>query len=265
MKSTELIAEIVEANYQRPGLKTAWLYHLNPYFFRALVSDCMMLAASREYSDVTQPGHVTLWTKPSGDVRQFSLFNATGKTDDTSGDHAKNDGDKRFHAQKEFPILAHFIHNLSTRDLMGVRLNYLGPNSSLAPHKEHIVQGRGRSIVIKARFHLPILTNPDCSVLLGDELFKFQQGNIYFFNNGCVHGAQNGNKTDGRYHLVWDMELSPNCFAAMFEGGLNGLDIRAVKEGQRAINSVGLMKVEKFESYREELPYSEAIKRLGEM
>ncbi len=162
-------------------------------------------------SSVAQSNHVTNWTKPYGDAIQYSLFNTTGNTLDFSTDHnlsqMDNNGEKmKFFFNKNFKNI-YEIFQMFENGIMNLRINGMGKNSGLTPHKEYnIHDGRFR-----IRFHLPVLTSNKAWVMLNGEKFRLQKGIIYFFNNGQIHSA--GNEGDEiRYHLVWDVWLDDKLY-----------------------------------------------------
>lgn len=170
-------------------------------------------------SDVQGTQHVTNWTKPFGSVFQFSLLNRSGNVDDTSSDHDLSTEGKRFHFGDEHPALGAFIATF--RHAINMRLNAMGTKGGLSPHEEHPLRYRTvRDCWLTARFHLPVVTNPDVEVLLDGELFRLEEGSVFFFNNGCIHSAVNRGETV-RYHLVWDMLLTRETYDLMFaeQGG----------------------------------------------
>lgn len=159
------------------------------------------IAEAKAPSDVTTKGHVTNWTRPQGEANQWSLFNRTGDTADTSADHDRTAEGKTFAVPAFEAIREAFptIYNL--------RLNRLGPASSLSVHEEEIVvkdhEGRWR---LRARFHLPVVTNDEATVELDGQRFHLAAGAVHYLNNGCHHRAVNDGEVE-RLHLVWDCLL----------------------------------------------------------
>lgn len=54
------------------------------------------------------------------------------------------------------------------------------------------------------RCHLPILTNPDTQMTIGDETFHLASGIAYEFDNTRKHGVRNAGETR-RVHLICDI------------------------------------------------------------
>jgi hypothetical protein len=71
---------------------------------------------------------------------------------------------------------------------------------------------------LRARFHLPIQTNEQSTVLADGHWFRFERGNLYAFNNGCVHAARNEGD-EHRFHLVFDVLMTERAYRTMFETG----------------------------------------------
>jgi hypothetical protein len=210
----KVLNDIARANFHRGGLKTARLFRLEPDFFRRVREEVLRFVDLHRPSDVQGTGHVTNWTKPFGSVFQFSLLNRSGRVDDTSSDHDLSLDGKRFHFGSEFPALAAFV--TAFPHAINMRLNAMGEKGGLSPHEEHPLRYRtDRDCWLTARFHLPVVTNPAVEVLLDGELFRLEEGSVFFFNNGCIHSAVNRGE-NVRYHLVWDMLLTRETYELMF-------------------------------------------------
>jgi hypothetical protein len=111
-------------------------------------------------SQVTAPSHITNWTRPRGEVLQFSLLNASGSYDDFLDDHNLSCFGKRFRGRGAYPALARLIEMIP--HTINFRINLLGPGAALSPHEEHsIIRTQGGSVGLRTRFHLPIFSNPD--------------------------------------------------------------------------------------------------------
>jgi hypothetical protein len=206
--------ELIDANYHRGGLKCLELFTLSPEFLFSLRAEILRLAPL----GVDSRRHKGAWTNPYGSVRQLSLYNRSGDTDDRSTDYDPNPYGKSFHLAAKCPALARFIGALPT--LLNIRLNCLGHHSGLNEHEEEIFLIHKRKTYFRMRFHLPLFTHRNAMVTLDGEAFHFEAGKIYFFHNGCVHGAFNKSSTD-RYHLVWDQLLDEKSYEAMFAGALS--------------------------------------------
>jgi len=212
-----IISELLNADNHNGGLKT--LFIDNPNNFSMIKNECIDIFQNYNPSDVTNINHRTYWTNPYGEAKQWSLWNDTGLFDENNSISAKpkNIKNKKFHHSDKFPYLANFLN--SWPDKLNVRLNLLSPRSGLNQHEEQIQQTWGASNTLRIRFHLPIITNEKCLVFLDGEWFHFEEGKIYFFNNGCVHAAQNNSEIK-RLHLVWDCLLTKEILKKL-ENGIN--------------------------------------------
>lgn len=160
---------------------------------------------------VEQKGHVTNWTKPYGYAVQYSLYNTSGDTSDFSTDHNLTQKSNEGNADKFFidPSLSNTfrLFRIFKDNVINFRLNGMGRNSGLSPHKEYNIHERRYRI----RLHLPVITNDGAWMMLGGKKYRYRRGYIYFFNNGLVHAAGNDGE-DVRYHFVWDNWLDERFF-----------------------------------------------------
>lgn len=211
----EVMRAMRDANYHHPGLRCLRLLRLEADFFAALQEDVRRLCAEQQPSDVTAPGHVTHWTRPSGQVVQYSLLNASGRFDDFSSDHNLSVFGKRFYAAERYPALAAFV--AAFPQAVNFRVNILGPMARLAPHEEHnVVRLQSGAVGLRPRFHLPVFTHPGAEINLDEDVFFLEAGSVYFINHGCFHAARNKNPA-ARTHLVWDLLLTREAFSLLFD------------------------------------------------
>jgi hypothetical protein len=205
MTYTEFVSGFRAAYEHRGGLKMFPCGRLDPRWLEQIRSEVNWIIKHHEASNVSARDHFTNWTRPRGEARQFSLLNATGNTKDYSSDHSFELEGKKL----VFPHLegiARFA-GLFGDQLINLRLNGLGHNSGLGAHEERPIQAMPMGTKYKIRFHLPIYTNPSARICLDGEKFHFEEGVLYFFNQGCVHAAINDGE-EPRYHLVLDCLLS---------------------------------------------------------
>jgi len=214
MRAKQVIDGVARANYHRGGLRCSRLLQVDASFFEQLKKEIEQLVLDNVPSEVADAKHKTNWTKPFGRATQFSLLNSSGRFDDFGTDFNGTRGGKGFHHGNTYPSLGKLIEALP--DATNMRLNGMDPSSGLSPHEESAVSMRRLRPTMLVRFHLPIATTTAAHVYLDGEFFNFEEGNIYFFNNGCVHSAVNrGDST--RYHLVWDAWLTRQTYTAMFD------------------------------------------------
>jgi hypothetical protein len=124
------------------------LSRLNERFFAELRTDVARLCDCGRPSDVCAGDHITNWTRPRGEVLQFSLLNTSGRCDDFSDDHDLSCFGKKFHLRGYYSSLALFIDAFP--HAVNFRVNVLGPGARLAPHEEHSII-RTRTGAISAR------------------------------------------------------------------------------------------------------------------
>ena len=217
MTLADVTAGIVAANYHRAGIRCLRLMRITPERLEILREEVTRLLAARRGSDVTRPEHVTRWTAPYGTVVQYSLLNASGRSDDYSGDHDLSDTGKRFAGGKELHRLRELLTALPSP--VNFRVNVLGVGAGLSPHEEQaVVRLTDGTAAIRARFHLPLLTGTGAELLLDGDVYHLEAGAIFFVNNGCVHAARNRGQ-ELRAHLVWDVILARTSLEVMFGDG----------------------------------------------
>jgi hypothetical protein len=211
----KFITEAVAANYGRQGIECLRLEQLPGDDFSRIRNDVLAFVEAQEPSVVNEKKHITNWTMPYGTALQYSLWNGSGNPMDWSTDHNRSPKSKKFHHHDKYPDLGRFIDRFAAYGtLCNMRLNSMGKESGLSPHKEQIVFNHGGPVV-RVRFHLPVQSNPSCLMMLNWKLFRFEPGWIYFFNNGAIHCSRNGG-VEPRYHLVWDMLLTKRLHEEMF-------------------------------------------------
>lgn len=215
----DLLTRIANGNYHREPSLRARRVGGTPLFDK-IKSDVDTIIANHP-STVVSDGHVTNWTKPVGKVEQWSLWNRNGITNTTAEDFNYVLTGKR--APHDAPNIQAFAAALPS--LVNMRLNAIHPGAKLSAHEEHLPRAIDKDRVsLRGRFHLPIYTNRDALMLADDQWYRFyDNGNIYFFNNGCVHGAKNDGDTI-RYHLVWDQLLTQETVDTMFREGNEFID-----------------------------------------
>jgi hypothetical protein len=192
-------------------------FRVKDSIMKEIEKEVNQIIQKHQASKVVNKKHVTNWTKPYGEATQISLFNMSGDTSDFSKDHNISLKDKKFFVVPEAKQL-HSILKMFEHSIVNFRLNGMGNNSGLSPHKEYNIINNQ----YKCRFHLPVFTNDNAWVMLGWKKFWLKRGIIYFFNNGLVHSAGNtGNET--RYHLVWDTILDDKLFNDFFNKEIENL------------------------------------------
>lgn len=217
MRYGAFVRGITRAYEHKGGIKSLQLGALDADWFRQIQGECSWIIDSAGSSDVTSANHVTNWTRPSGTVRQFSLFNTSGESADTKGDYGYlGDAKKKRLVFPQLEGLKRFAA-LFGPALRNFRLNGMGPASALDAHEEVSITATRFGHLYILRFHLPVFSNDSARVYLDNESFRYAEGNLYFFNHGCVHAAANGGPGP-RYHLVFDCFLGATMFRRLFPG-----------------------------------------------
>ena len=236
MNCNALLAGIRNGNYHAGGIRCMKLLHLEAGYFEELRDEVVRLTQSERGSDVTHPNHVTRWTRPSGEVTQFSLFNTSGRYDDYSSDHDLLTRDKRFLGAPSYPQLAHLVAAIP--DLVNFRINLLGARAELSAHEEHSIIRMGDGAVAgRLRFHLPLVTDVGAELTLDGYVYHLEPGILYFINHGCVHSARNGGN-HRRIHLVWDALLTRAVYDVMFGDSTLPLPVTRFSEHRQSVKPV---------------------------
>jgi hypothetical protein len=234
MNAYAILSGLRNADYHEGGIRCRRLFRVSAAFWGNLRDEVLDICRIRPASIVTRSDHVTNWTQPWGEVLQYSLLNESGRCDDATTDHNESCLSKQFHDSSCFPTIAAFIAQFP--HCVNFRINVLGHHSGLSPHEEHLtLRTRAGTVGLRPRFHLPILTNSNCELILDGWVYHLNEGVIYFVNHGCIHSAVNHGGSP-RVHLVWDMLLTPAVFDLMF-GEVEKLELplERVPEGEQEI------------------------------
>jgi hypothetical protein len=201
---------------RRPGrIRCRRLLRLDSDYAVEVRREVERLCRHSRPSQATDPRHPTYWTRPVGEALQWSLLNASGRTDDCSLDHDLSCLGKRFHQASEHPALACLI--AAFPHAINFRINMLGPHSGLSPHQEHVVfRTRGGTVGARVRLHLPVVTQPGAELMLDGLVYYLEPNTIHFVNHGCVHSASNRAAVP-RTHLVFDVLLTRDSFGRLFD------------------------------------------------
>ena len=82
MTPRELLNGLRDGNFHEGGIRCLRLIRLHDGFFAGLQSEAAQLCEREQPSEVRARDHVTNWTRPRGEVLQFSLFNLSGSAGD---------------------------------------------------------------------------------------------------------------------------------------------------------------------------------------
>jgi hypothetical protein len=230
-EAARVLTGIRDANYHEGGIRCLQLMRLEADYFEELQIEIERLVATEAGSDVTRPSHITNWTRPRGDVAQYSIVNTTGRFDDFSTDHDLSSVGKRFHWDAQYAALGRFVSALP--NTVNVRVNVLGPGARLGAHEEQsITRISGGRIAARVRFHLPVKTNLRSELVLDGAVYHLLAGVVYFVNHGCVHAARNLGDAP-RIHVVWDSLLTRSAFNRLFGDSSFPLPVQRLGEDQR--------------------------------
>jgi hypothetical protein len=75
----------------------------------------------------------------------------------------------------------------------------MSPNSRIRTHKD-----RTDLLYVARRFHVPIITNKNCTFTVEREPFHLKEANIYELNNRKYHSVENSSN-ENRVHLIIDI------------------------------------------------------------
>jgi hypothetical protein len=231
----ELLNGVRDGNFHEGGIRCLRLMRMYDDYFDRLKAEIALLGQREVPSDVGASGHITNWTRPRGEVRQYSLLNASGRTSDFSDDHAVSSFGKQLHLGGDYPMLKAFVDTFP--DIINFRINALGPGARLAAHEEHsIVRTERGTIGACLRYHLPIVTNPGAELTLDGEVFHLEEGIVHLVNHGCVHAVRNG--SERRVHLVWDQLLTRDAYDVIFGEGNDPEWGRCIRGEERIARSL---------------------------
>jgi diphthamide synthase subunit DPH2 len=80
----------------------------------------------------------------------------------------------------------------------------MSPNSRIRTHKD-----TSDLLYLSRRFHVPIITNKDCTFIVEEQSFHLEEANLYELNNRRYHSVQNFSD-ENRIHLIVD--ILPNQY-----------------------------------------------------
>jgi hypothetical protein len=207
------------------------LFCLEPSYFDSVCAEVLHLVGNETASLAGDPHHVTNWTRPRGVVRQFSLLNRSGRSEDFSTDHDLSCLGKRFHAAARFPSLARLVAGFP--HAVNFRINTMAPGARLSPHEEHLLfRTRAGTVGMRLRCHLPVVTETAAELTLDGEVYHLEPGAIHLVNHGCVHAASNGGAAE-RIHLVWDTLLTRAAFDILAGAATPGFPASRIAPGDR--------------------------------
>jgi len=208
--------QLLDGDAHCGGIRCLGLFRIADDTRNALRSEVAQLRRERKPSRVNSD-HITGWVGSEGEVLQYSLLNATGKTEDFGSDHDLSARGKWFFDSVAYPVLGRWIDDWP--DLINCRINVLGPGAALGAHEEHVpFRTRAGTVGARLRFHLPLETSPQAELNLDGLVYHLAAAQVTLVNQGCVHAARNlGDRA--RVHLVADALLTQDLFRFLFEPG----------------------------------------------
>jgi len=131
----------------------------------------------------------------SGGWKTLSLFNETGRYHDTV---IKDAQAVETSLLNQMPATREFLRSLGLR-YMAVRLAKLEPQAFLWEHRDYAEL----EPVPRKRFHLPLITNEGCRLVIGGAAVHMQRGALWMLDPTERHGACNLGHAS-RIHLLID-------------------------------------------------------------
>ncbi|MCA8968210.1 MAG: aspartyl/asparaginyl beta-hydroxylase domain-containing protein [Planctomycetes bacterium] len=215
MNRDEFLEGLLAADRHDGGLRCRRLFRVDAQLFASLRHEVADLRDRCKPSVVGERSHVTNWAGPRGEVLQYSLLNASGRTDDFASDHDLSTRNKWFFDAVRWPALSDWI--TTWPDVINFRVHVLAAGAALEAHEEHVpFRTKRGGVGARLRFHLPIETNPEAELNLDGAVHHLEAGAVFLVNQGCVHSTHNRGAAP-RVHLVWDSFLTSATFAFLFE------------------------------------------------
>ena len=96
------------------------------------------------------------------------------------------------------PLMRPILEQLEVKEMGRVLIVNLKPSGHVIKHND-----QGTYADHYSRFHLVLRSNQWCSQTCGDQMQKFEAGEVWWFNHKKLHTADNVGMTD-RVHLIFD-------------------------------------------------------------
>ena len=100
------------------------------------------------------------------------------------------------------PLIRPILNKLEVKEMGRVLIVNLKPCGHVTKHND-----QGTYADYYQRFHLVLRSNQHCSQTCGDELQRFEVGDVWWFNHKELHTAHNVGDTD-RIHIIFDCVLT---------------------------------------------------------
>jgi len=102
-------------------------------------------------------------------------------------------------ANKEVEEIYKSLESLVDGKVVRCEVINMSPNSRIRTHKD-----TSDLLYLSRRFHVPIITNKDCTFIVEEQSFHLEEGNLYELNNRKYHSVQNFSN-ENRIHLIVDI------------------------------------------------------------
>ena len=112
-------------------------------------------------------------------------------------------------------------------------ISILEPGNVLRVHRDGLdVDGGPRPLYEmfnrSLRFHIALRTAPECYIYADGELVHMKPGECWMINNMKYHSAVNGDSTQNRVHLIFDVRPNEKTFR-LIRDAQQGLGTRSVR------------------------------------
>ena len=209
-------------------IKRLRLFRCDDTSFRHITREVQSLAASSsgqtldgehpttKYVQTNDPS----WTMKPRSLHQYSLYNSRD-------DVLSNDEDHHWHKSEHnfnpfLPTLKSFFSRYFGRtELQNIRLQTNRGTVGIGEYRERIIGIPKREHHFQIRFHLPIANNPGVRFTMDTESFQRMVGNVYLFNQACLHSVENqGDRV--RSHLIFDYYLDNHVIEKLIRPRVEG-------------------------------------------
>lgn len=232
--SSASLKKLLHAKQIQSMCEPVRLHQLKTPFLERLREEVLQYMKEQQAAEVSSKAHPIHWVLSYGRTASYSLIASSGNASDTSDLLTFDTRNKRFVQADRYPAIDQLMKLFP--DTTNYRINILHENeagsqdaarfqaSGFSPHRAYIlhevrdtVTGEMRT-ALRMKFHLPIVTNPHVDMHQNDRSYTFNEGEVYFFTNGCPHSVENrGNGP--RIHLIWDMLLTDDTWDRSFGEG----------------------------------------------
>ena len=119
-----------------------------------------------------------------------------------SGEHASSNAEL-FKDTDVMPGYIRFVVHSIAAGILKVRLMRLRAHRTIGEHRDRFTPGPR-----VARFHIPIITNPDVTFHVNRQPYHMKAGRMYCIDVSQLHSVANKGDAD-RVHLVFDVVVTP--------------------------------------------------------